>query len=101
MNGEIYSVAEIKKRLMPVFAAEPVYRAILFGSYARGEATEMSDVDIVVDSRGELRGLHFYGVLESIVEILDKDVDMIDLKNIKPGSPIFEDVMRGVILYER
>jgi len=49
-----YTIDEIKSRLKPIFDDEPVYRAVLFGSYATGTATEDSDVDVVLDSRGEL-----------------------------------------------
>lgn len=100
MSG-VYDVGEIRERLRPVFAAEPVYKAILFGSYAKGQATENSDVDIVIDSRGELYGLDFYGVLESAVQALDKQVDLIEMSEIRPNSVIMGDVMQGVVLYER
>ena len=62
---------------------------------------ERSDIDIVVDSRGELRGLKFCGMLENVVLTLGKRVDMIDLRSIKPGLSIMEDVLRGIVLYER
>ena len=101
MNTTVYDVREIKERLRPVFDAEPIYKAILFGSYAKGEATEMSDVDIVVDSRGELYGLDFYGVLESVVQALDKDVDLIEISEIRPEASMWDDLRRGVVLYER
>lgn len=97
----IYHVDDIREKLRPVFAAEPIYQAILFGSYAKGIATENSDVDIVIDSRGELRGLSFYGVLDDIVETLGKSVDLIELSEIRPGAPILKDVSQGVVLYER
>ena len=100
--GNIYHVNEIRDRLRPVFASEPVYRAILFGSYAKGIATENSDIDIVIDSRGELRGLRFYGVLDGMVEALDRQVDLIEMSEIRPGAPILDDIRRqGVVLYER
>jgi predicted nucleotidyltransferase len=100
MNG-IYHIDEIRDRLRPVFAAEPVYRAVLFGSYAKGVATDRSDIDIVIDSRGELHGLRFYGVLDGVVNALGKPVDLIELSEIRPGAPILEDVKQGVVLYER
>ncbi len=100
MNN-IYHINDIRDRLRPVFADEPVYRAVLFGSYAKGIATENSDVDIVIDSRGELHGLRFYGLLDGVVEALQKPVDLIELSEIKPGAPILEDVRQGVVLYER
>lgn len=98
----IYDINEIKSRLNPVFDRAPVYRAILFGSYAKGAATEQSDVDIVLDSRGELRGLNFYGVLDDAVTALGKNIDMFDLSEIRPESPIMDEINRqGVVLYER
>jgi predicted nucleotidyltransferase len=100
MNS-IYHVDEIRERLTPIFASEPVYRAILFGSYAKGIATESSDVDIVIDSRGELHGLNFYGVLDSITEAIGKPVDLIELSEIRPAAPILDDIKQGVVLYER
>ncbi|KUO71690.1 MAG: nucleotidyltransferase [Desulfosporosinus sp. BRH_c37] len=93
---------EIKRKLLPVFDAAPVYRAILFGSYARDMATDESDVDIVIDSRGELLNINFYGVLEDITQTLGKQVDLIEFSEIKPGSPIFEEIeSQGVLLYDR
>jgi len=94
-------VNEIREKLRPVFSAAPVYRAILFGSYAKGIATENSDIDIVIDSRGELRGLRFYGVLDGMVEALDKPVDLIDINEVRPDAPIMDDISQGVLLYER
>jgi predicted nucleotidyltransferase len=99
--NRVYEINEIRDRLYPVFSSEPVYRAILFGSYAKGEATENSDIDIVIDSRGELHGLRFYGVLDGLVEAVGKPVDLIEMSEIRPGASILEDVMRGVVLYER
>ena len=99
---DIYDIREIQRKLNPIFDQAPVYRAILFGSYAKGEATEQSDVDLVLDSRGELRGLQFYGVLEDVVNALDKNIDMFEISEIRPNSPIMEDIERqGVVLYER
>jgi hypothetical protein len=45
----ILSLDEIKRRLTPIFKKYQVRRAYLFGSYARGEATPESDVDIRVE----------------------------------------------------
>ena len=39
-------IAEIKKKIIPILQSYPVYRAILFGSYAEGKAAKMSDIDI-------------------------------------------------------
>jgi predicted nucleotidyltransferase len=52
----VYSVEQIKERIMPVAQRYGVKRVMLFGSYARGEAAEDSDVDLHV-WRGNIRGL--------------------------------------------
>ncbi|MDR0906787.1 MAG: nucleotidyltransferase domain-containing protein [Oscillospiraceae bacterium] len=96
-----YSVAELRDTLRPIFESAPVYKAVLFGSYARGEANENSDIDILIDSRGELIGIDFYGVLENIVTALDKDVDLFEFCEVQ-RSPILADInSQGVVLYER
>jgi len=87
---------------MPVFESAPIQRATLFGSYAKGTATPQSDIDIVLDSQGELRGLEFYGILEDITEALGKKVDLFEISEIQPHSPFMDEINRqGVVLYER
>lgn len=99
---KIYRIDELQAKLHPVFDAAPVYRAILFGSYAKGCATEQSDVDIVIDSKGQLLDYNFYGVLEDVTESLDKRVDMFEISQIQAGSPILEEILKqGVVLYDR
>ena len=50
----VYTIDQIKQITRPIAAAYGVKSMRLFGSYARGEATESSDVDILVD-RGDIR----------------------------------------------
>ena len=98
----IYTIEDIKTKLTPIFQAEPVYKAILFGSYATNEATEKSDIDIVIESKGELINWNFYGVLEDIVCTLTKEIDLIELSQIKVNSPIYNEIYeKGVVIYER
>ena len=42
------SIEQIKSYVIPVVERYPVKKVILFGSYARGDAQETSDVDLVV-----------------------------------------------------
>ena len=95
----IYDLPEIKRRLEPIFTENGVKTAILFGSYAQGQATENSDVDILVDSG--LRGLDFVGLVEYIREALQKEVDVLDVQYLKPNSPVGQEaVSTGVLIYE-
>ncbi|MCL1864558.1 MAG: nucleotidyltransferase domain-containing protein [Spirochaetes bacterium] len=99
MNNEsIYEIAEIKRRLEPIFKKNGVKTAILFGSYAKGEATENSDIDILVDSG--LRGLDFVGLIENIHDALQKNVDIIDKYYVDKNSPIVREVQTGIYIYD-
>ena len=95
-----YSIPELRAILSPVFAAHGVKRAILFGSHAKGTATPHSDVDLLVDSG--LRGLAFFGLLDSIASVLDAPVDLIDISQIEHGSQIEQEVSQsGINIFEQ
>jgi len=94
----VYEIGEIKRRLEPVFKKNGVKSAILFGSYAKGEATAYSDIDILVDSG--LRGLDFVGLIEYIRDALQKDVSIIDKYYVDKNSPIDREVhSAGIYIY--
>lgn len=96
------SVDNLKGLLVPLFEHEPVFRAIVFGSYAKGIPTDQSDVDIVIDSQGKLLGLDFYRVLDKIVETLGIPVDLIEISEIVEDSSVYHEIEReGIVIYER
>lgn len=100
MNSEIYTIEQIKARLEPVFMRYPVKKAVLFGSYVKGQASEKSDIDLLVDSG--LRGLSFYGLLEDVVTQLDKPVDLLDTSQLISGSKIQSEIQKeGIVIYEQ
>jgi predicted nucleotidyltransferase len=102
MDQKIYQISEIRSKLRPVFEAAPVYRAILFGSYAKGSATDQSDIDIVIDSKGELLNMAFYGVLEDITTQLNKRVDLFEISELSRNAAIYSAVEReGIVLYDK
>ena len=94
----IYSIGELRKTLQPVFEQYGVKSAILFGSYAKGNASTRSDVDLLVDSG--LRGMAFFGLLESVVSTLSVPVDMIDVTQVEKNSEIDREIQRtGVRIF--
>ena len=95
-----YTISQIRDRLTPVFRSNNVRRAVLFGSYGKGLATPQSDVDILVDSG--LHGLSFFGLLEDVCQSLDCPVDLIDTRDVIPGSTIDREIQRtGTVIYEQ
>ena len=93
---EQLSIAELANRLSPVFSDYDIKKAVLFGSVAKGTATDKSDVDIMVDSG--LKGMRFVGLLEDV----QNDVDMLDVSHIEHGSLIEREIAdTGVTIYEK
>jgi predicted nucleotidyltransferase len=98
----VYTAEEIREKLLPIFDIIPVEKAILFGSYAKGNPTQLSDVDILIDSKGKIRGIDFFGVLEDITETLGVPVDLIEASQIIDGGRAQKEIAEtGVVIYER
>jgi predicted nucleotidyltransferase len=98
----VYTTNEIKEILYPIFNAIPIEKAILFGSYAKGNPTQTSDIDILIDSRGKIRGIDFFGILEDITEALSVPVDLIEASQIIDGGRAQREIIEtGVVIYER
>lgn len=99
VTGLIYTPQQIQEILSPVFSSYHVKKAVLFGSYAKGQAKANSDIDILVDSG--LTGLRFFGLLEDVVETLGKEVDLLDVTQIIPDSEVEREIARtGTVIYE-
>lgn len=69
---------EIEK-IREFFRRQPVRKAYLFGSYARGEADEESDVDLLVEIDFDrlVSSLDVFLWHEYLAEILGKKVDVV------------------------
>lgn len=72
----IYMIDEIADKVRPIAEAYDIDRIYLFGSYARGEATEKSDIDLYVEFSKPL-GLRYCSFVSDIEECLGKCVDII------------------------
>lgn len=78
----------------------PIKRIILFGSYARGQATPLSDVDLYMES--ELFGLDYFEVAEAMRTKLNKRIDLFSNKTVAPDSKVANEIHRsGIVIYER
>lgn len=100
MSETIYTMNQLKERLIPVFIDNSIKKAILFGSYGKGSATKESDIDLLIDSG--LKGLRFVGLIEDIRAAVDKNVDVFDVAHIEKGSKIDLEIEKtGVLMYEK
>ena len=96
------TVDEIRTIVTPLVEPFPVVRVILFGSYARGEATEKSDVDLVIDSEGVIDSWELFGLIGRIVKKMPIGVDVFELDEVKRPSDMFNSISNeGIVIYER
>jgi len=94
------SIEEIKNKLNPVFNDHDVKKAVLFGSHARGQATNGSDIDLVIDS--EINGIPFLSLRIKLKDILNCEIDLILRKWIDKDSPIHNHIeQEGILIYEQ
>jgi predicted nucleotidyltransferase len=78
-----HTLAWIKKKVLPILKKHAVKRAAVFGSFARGEATPKSDVDILIEYKTKKKSLFDLVDLKSdLEEPLDRKVDVITYNSI-------------------
>ena len=104
MSEKIYTLDEIKAIAHPIAARYNIAALYLFGSYARGTATESSDIDLLVDTTGtKLTSLFSLGKLYCDLEdALGKEIDLITVSALTQREQMPSDkVFRETILNER
>ena len=100
----IYTIEEIKRRVLPVIQKYNIPALYLFGSYARGEATEESDLDFLVDTTGtRLTSLLSLGELYcDLEEIFQKEIDLVTMRSVMQNIQTESDrSFRDVVMKER
>jgi len=98
----IYTIDEISSKLTPIFEEKGVIRAVIFGSYAKGEATEDSDIDLVVEVEDWVGGLDFFGIAGDVVDTLGKKVDFFGMDDVIPGGRADDEIKAtGVMIYQK
>ncbi|MBO7385316.1 MAG: nucleotidyltransferase domain-containing protein [Clostridia bacterium] len=95
----ILTLDEIRRVCREILSAYPVSFCYLFGSYARGQAGESSDVDLLIS--GDVEGLRFYGLVEALKNALKKNVDVLTPSQLQNNPELLENVLRdGIRLYD-
>ncbi len=77
-------IERIKHLLSGVLVKNGVKRAALFGSVARGEATEESDIDLLVEFEGRKSLLDLAGLKIEVQELLGKKADVLTYGALHP-----------------
>ena len=98
-SNVVLSIRQIKNACKEVFAAYPEVKcAYLFGSYARGEATSQSDVDILVVCPAI--GMRFFGIATLLEERLHKVIDVHTHRQLIRNETFMSEILtEGIKIY--
>ena len=98
----ILSVEEIKEKVCTLIETkykEAINFCFLFGSYAKGYATEKSDIDFCISTT--LKGLDYVGLSEDIRLVLhDKKIDLVKFEHLGNNLDLLNEIMKdGIKIY--
>ncbi len=101
----IYTISEIKKCIEPIAEKYKLNAVYLFGSYARGEASDDSNIDILIDREGSTikDGFDMGSLYEDLSSYLGKEIGLITLqtleqKNTQDRSLLFIQKVRSEMI---
>ena len=94
-----YTINVIKNKTVPIAKTYGISRMSLFGSYARGEAKDDSDIDLYIE-RGRLKSLfQYFAFINELEDALNCHVDVVTT-GIEDKGFLSEIMQEGVLLYE-
>ena len=93
------SLQAIKEIVVPLAKKYDLERIFLFGSYARGEATDKSDIDFRID-KGSMKGLQFCGFYTDMEDALRIPIDILTTQQL-PRKFLKSISNEEILLYER
>ena len=75
---------EIKKKILPILRHYDVVKAAIFGSFVREENKEGSDLDLLVEFKGEKSLLDLARLKIALEELLKVEVDVVTYNSLHP-----------------
>ncbi len=97
----ILSLSKIKDIVSDVLSKynEEISFCYLFGSYAKGYASDLSDIDLCIST--SITGISFFGLVEELRETLHKKVDLIRLCDLSRNLELINEIMKdGIMIYK-
>jgi len=96
-NKPVYTIDEIRDAIYPIGREFGIKRMSLFGSYARGEATDNSDIDFhLIDTGGTWGYFKLCGLRQALETRLGTSVDVLTTGAI--DKEVLETVKRDEVL---
>ena len=74
----VYSIEELKTKIEPIAQKYDISAVYIFGSYARGDASDDSDVDVMIKREGsKIHGFIMGALYEDLLDSIGKGVDLL------------------------
>jgi len=75
----VYTIDELGRKIAPVAEKYQIPKVWIFGSYARGQADEKSDIDLVINyDASNAKGLRFISAAIDFEKAVGRPVDLLD-----------------------
>lgn len=94
MNDKIFTITDIKALVKPIAEKYNVDEIYLFGSYARDEADQNSDLDFLVFGGQNFKLTMIFSLAEELRAILNKKVDVFEINEINQDSEFYKTIMK-------
>ena len=76
----IYTIKEIRNILQEICDKYSISKAGIFGSYAKGNATEKSDIDLLVEFNDSFDLYKYNEFIEELNAYFNKNIDVLDYR---------------------
>ena len=94
MNDKVFTITDIKALVKPIAEKYNVHEIYLFGSYARDEADQNSDLDFLVFGGQNFKLTMIFSLAEELRAILNKKVDVFEINEINRDSEFYKTIMK-------
>ena len=98
MENTVITLENITALVKPIAEKYHVNAIYLFGSYARGEADENSDLDFLVFGGEGFKLTSVLALGEELREVLKKKVDIFEIREVNKDSEFYRTIMREKVL---
>lgn len=98
MQETVFTMEHIVAKVKPLADKYRVKEIYLFGSYARGEADENSDLDFLVYGGEKFKRTRIFALAEDLRETLEKKVDVFEISEVNPDSNFYKKIMKERVL---
>ena len=98
MSEYIYSIDELNNLIRPILNKYRAEKALLFGSYARKEATPDSDIDLMVIGGKDFDPTDIFCIADELYDYSNKKVDVYEQREINADSEFYKTILREGVL---